>query len=372
MIKHLNGFNFIIVKQIAIIAIIAVLLLTGCTFFESLEREGFNENDLRTPLPIKPITIAHPIENFANPLSYQYNVSWVLGTLFPKYKGMLRISINNTGSHKLFVYGFSVEIDGNEQKSSLSSIGRYIEPGEMEHIIWTFTCPVAGNHTYRLGIQFLSGVDSKWHDYGLQYIEGVYTMDVEGPLSTSYTLKKNYYKYFDRINDLVDPFNPDITQQMEEITSFTGSAYSIATVCDICTWIYDTVEYVNESADDWRDPCTALTVGGDCEEFAMLCAAMITAAGGTSRVYLSDNHAFAAIYIGKNSTILDSIDAYFGTELSYALFNDEFGYWIVADPLASPYPGGLPVGGGATDGGGRYYHWSIFTNKLYSIDVLAK
>lgn len=352
------------------IAVIAVLLLTGCMFFENLDRDGFSESDLNAPLPIKPTMIARPVENFPNPLSYRYNVSWFLGDLFPKYKGVLHVSIENTGTHKLFVYGFGIEIDGSEQKTLLSAGGRYIEPGYSESFVTAFTCPAAGNHTYRFGVQFLSGVGSKWHDYDLQYVEGMRTMDVMNTVSTAYTLKKNYYRYFDKINDLVNPFDAEILQKVSDVTSSTGISYSIDAVCSIFTWIYDTVEYVNESGDNWNDPCIALTTGGDCEEFAMLYAAMIISAGGTARVYLTDNHAFAAVYIGKDITILDSIDAYYGTELSYAVFDDEFGYWLVADPLASPYPGGLPVGGVATGGGGRYFHWSVITNKLYSIDVL--
>ena len=43
-----------------------------------------------------------------------------------------------------------------------------------------------------------------------------------------------------------------------------------------------------------------LKVGaGDCEDQAILLSSMIEAVGGTTRVYLTDNHAFAAVYIGN-------------------------------------------------------------------------
>ena len=99
-------------------------------------------------------------------------------------------------------------------------------------------------------------------------------------------------------------------------------------------------------------------------------AAMVTAAGGTARVYLTDNHAFAAVYIGRDLSLLKNIDAFYQANLSYAFFKDEFGYWLVADPLASFYLGGLPVGGVATEKNKKNYEWSIITNKLYAIDVL--
>jgi len=214
------------------------------------------------------------------------------------------------------------------------------------------------------------GKDGKWYDYGLQYVRGKKKIEVKGYEAASYKLYKNYYKYFDKINEYVDSNDLAILRKIQEVASKYGFSYNIAKVCAIFDWIYENVKYVNDSNDEWEKPSYALQYGGDCEEFAMLMAAMITAAGGTARIYLTDNHAFAAVYIGKDLSLLKDIDAYYHANLSYAFFEDEFGYWLIADPLASFYIGGLPVGSVVIAKNGKNYEWSIITNKLYAIDVL--
>jgi hypothetical protein len=88
-------------------------------------------------------------------------------------------------------------------------------------------------------------------------------------------------------------------------------------------------------------------MAGDCEDYALLLSSMVARAGGTARVYLTIDHAFAAVYVGNTSMDLadatDDVRAYYGTDVNVHAFSDELGYWMVADPLGSFYMGGLAV-----------------------------
>ena len=352
------------------LAIIALICLTGCIFIEDVEREGFSQEDLTAPLPYNFLLQKKPIADSLLPVSYSYNISWQISDLYEGYRGAFRIEIENTGKHALFIYGFAINIDGEEQKSEWDG-GKEILYGKRDTFIFSFVCPAAGEYNYRIGVYFMAK-GRRWYDYGLEYIKGERQLEVKNFESASYKLYKNYYVYFDKINKLVDPYDADIHKKTLEITSKYGGNYNTAKMCAIFDWVYENVEYVNDTNDEWNEPSCALYHGGDCEEFAMLMAAMVTAAGGTARVYLTDNHAFAAVYIGKDLSLLKNIDAYYNANLSYAFFEDEFGYWLVADPLATFYIGGLPVGSVVMAKDGKHYEWSILTNKLYAIDVLKE
>ena len=96
----------------------------------------------------------------------------------------------------------------------------------------------------------------------------------------------------------------------------------------------------------WEPPNVTLQIkAGDCEDQAILLSSMIEAVGGTTRVYLTDSHAFAAVYIGNNTDEVEAairgIRAYYGNvDVNY--ITDEYGYWLMLDPTSSLYAGGLP------------------------------
>ena len=350
------------------LAIVALICLTGCIFIEDVERKGFGEEDLVAPQPYNVLLIKKPVANSLFPFSYTYNISWQFSDLYEGYRGAVMVEIENTGRNKIFVYGFGIKIDGKEYAKDDG--GKEVAPAAKEKFYFSFDCPPAGQHEYQLGVFFMVGKGNRWYDYGLKYVEGIRTFDVKEFEGGEYKLYRNYYKYFDKINGLVDTNNAILKEKVNEITQGYGGDYNTAKLCAIFSWIYENIEYVNDTEDIWNSPQYAIEYGGDCEEFAMLMAAMVTIAGGTARVYLTDNHAFAAVYIGKDASLLKYIDEYYNANFSYAFFKDEMGYWLVADPLASFYIGGLPVGGVATKANGKNYEWSIVTNKLYAIDVL--
>jgi hypothetical protein len=351
------------------VAVIAVVLLAGCTFFESLEREGFSEADLTVPVPAEPTVNYKPVAKAELPYPFSYNASWKIGAFWEHYRGALHLSIHNVGVNDLFVYGLAIQI-GDERQDAMLANGQKLKPGEAETFILSFTCPSAGTHTYRLGTYLLAGRGGRWYDHELEYLDGTYEMDVQQVRDGAYELVKNNYRHYDRINDLVDPYDPVVQQQTQEVIRTLGMEYTIHRVCAIFDWIRENIEYVNDTGNEWTAPYKVFDRGGDCEEFAMLLSAMVTAAGGTARIYLSDTHAFATVYLGATLGPLGEIDDYYDANLSYAYFEDAFGYWLVADPLAGFYLGDLPVGGIATGGSGRAYRWSVLTNTLHAIDVM--
>ena len=345
--------------------LIFLIFLSGC-IFQSLERKGFSQEDLTFPSPYHVSMEEKPVANSFFPFPYSYNISWEIGKLFEGYRGAFKICIENTGRNSIFVYGFSIEIDGYREEKKEA---KKILPGKKDFFIFSFKCPELGKHAYRIGMYFMVGKNDIWYDYGLKYFEKN-EIEIKACKNFSYQLYKNFYFYFDKINKLIN-FNPAIYQKAIEITSKYGNGYNIAKVCAIFDYVCNNIKYVNDTDDEWNEPYTALNVGGDCEEFAMLIASLVTSIGGTSRIYITDNHAFPTIYIGNNTSLLKCIDEYYNANLSYALFKDEFGYWLVADALSSFYLGGLPYGGFAAEiKESKIYEWSIATDKLYAIDVL--
>ena len=349
--------------------VILLIFTNGCLFFQDVSREGFKEEDLRAPLPYAFYMVEKPHSSAFPPIIPVFKLYYKVPPLYKNYRGSFWIDIENTGKSDIFVYGLAIKIDGNEQKSIFHG-GKKISQGEKEHFVLSFECPGEGNHTYQLGVYYMAGLRGRWYDHGLRYMEEKREMKVEGYQSGGYKLYKNYYKDFDKINNLIDTNDVEVVEKTNEITSSYGSSYNVAKMCAIFEWIYLNIPYVNDTENEWHTPSYVLSNGGDCEEFAMLMASMITIAGGTARVYLTDNHAFAAVYIGKDLSLLKNIDSYYNANLSYAFFKDEMGYWLVADPLSSFRIGFLPVGGIVKGGGGKYYSWSIITNDLYSIDVM--
>jgi transglutaminase-like putative cysteine protease len=72
---------------------------------------------------------------------------------------------------------------------------------------------------------------------------------------------------------------------------------------------------------------------------------MLEAVGGTTRIYLTDTHAFVAVYIGNGTKATEAavkgIRAYYGNvDVNY--LTDEYGSWMMLDPTSSLYAGGLP------------------------------
>ncbi|HEC87900.1 MAG TPA: hypothetical protein ENI52_01130, partial [Thermoplasmata archaeon] len=177
-------------KGIALL--ISLLLISGCLFFESVTREGFGEDDLTYPLPYYVSMEKKPDSNSILSPPLIYNLSWQFSKLYSGYKGAVRMEIENRGRGDIFVYGFSIKIGDNEQKTKFN-YGKKVERGKKENFIFSFDCPPPGEYEYRIGLYLMTGLGDKWHDYGLRYIDKTGEIEVKDYMKANYKLHKNYY-----------------------------------------------------------------------------------------------------------------------------------------------------------------------------------
>ncbi|MEA2054806.1 MAG: transglutaminase-like domain-containing protein [Candidatus Thermoplasmatota archaeon] len=376
--------------------LIALVMISGCISwpFGETYRTGFKEGDLTvlgnydyySPLVDKPEA------KLSMQPGYKYNISWEVSRVYVNYGGVAKIVMENTGVNDLFIYNYRVNIGNSEWKWMEEEKGIIIKKDEKKKAYMAFGAPSApGNYDYRLSCSFmvnnlagnLPSPKNRWYDNGTAYFSKNDINVMSYNISSVYTSSKNYYYYFDKINDMVT-FDLTIYAKAQEIIlPFSGNYrnYNIFQVCSIYDYILENLKYTNdkEGKDVWSDPVTTLKRrGGDCEDYAMLFSAFVSSIGGTARIYMTDNHAFATVYIGNSTRaneVLDDINDYYGTDLFFAVLEDKFGYWLVADPLGSFYLGGLPVGGDVVGpcNDKRLYNWDFTqTGHVNIIDIMRE
>jgi hypothetical protein len=78
-------------------------------------------------------------------------------------------------------------------------------------------------------------------------------------------------------------------------------------------------------------------------------ASLVGEIGGNAKVNVIEGHAFPAVYVCSNASMLPSVRAsiasYYwanATDLHLTFLTDERGIWLVMDPVGTPYAGGLP------------------------------
>ena len=223
--------------------------------------------------------------------------------------------------------------------------------------------------------------EGKWHEYEPYFLNG-FTVDLK-PMPEKFAPKYRYNpaSYFETINRLVEPAEPDVRGKAAEVARSYPGAYNIYQVCALFDMVKEEIEYVSDPRgnDVWEPANVTLKIGaGDCEDQAILLSSMIEAVGGTTRVYLTDNHAFAAVYIGNGTGATEAavkgIRAYYGNvDVNY--LTDEYGSWLMLDPTSSLYAGGLPgktaqVKIHAANGNETYRSWTfVNTREVRVIDI---
>jgi len=97
-----------------------------------------------------------------------------------------------------------------------------------------------------------------------------------------------------------------------------GGTFNLAQACDLWENVYRNWTYVNDPrGSEYFSPAShtiALGMKGDCDDFAIVVAAMIESVGGSSRIVTAENgpggHAYPELYIGDNSSRFDTAAAY--------------------------------------------------------------
>jgi hypothetical protein len=95
----------------------------------------------------------------------------------------------------------------------------------------------------------------------------------------------------------------------------------------------------------------------------------VEAIGGTTRIYLTEDHAYAATYVGNGSTgdgVITALREYYnGAPVYYT--TDEYGSWIVLDASSGMYAGDLPAGAAPAGPGG----WTFLKNENITVVDIA-
>ncbi|MDM7918447.1 MAG: transglutaminase family protein [Methanosarcina sp.] len=279
-------------------------------------------------------------------LSSNYQTS----ELFQGGVGYLKIRVKNEGRNPIFIdrYGVSVNASGNRIFSE--DCGALLSPGE-EQILGIITVQVPEEETARFSIVLwllASTSEGKWHEYDPYFLNG-FSADLK-PMPEKYTpvYRYNPEYYFKTINRLVEPSQPDVRARAAETARLYPGAYNIYQVCALFDTVKEEIKYVSDPRENdiWEPANVTLRIGaGDCEDQAILLSSMLEAVGGTTRIYLTDNHAFAAVYLGNGTkeaeAAVKGIRAYYGNvDVNY--LTDEYGSWLMLDPTSSLYAGGLP------------------------------
>jgi hypothetical protein len=133
-----------------------------------------------------------------------------------------------------------------------------------------------------------------------------------------------------------------------------GGPFNLAQICDLWEAVYSRWTYVDDpNTGDYYSPAShTITLGlkGDCDDFAIVIAAMIESVGGDSRVIYASNgtagHAYPEVYIGTTKEEFDTAAAYIRQRYKIAdvgchITNGPAGprYWLNLD-WWSRYPGG--------------------------------
>jgi hypothetical protein len=281
-----------------------------------------------------------------------------IGTAYAVWGGELRCWVQNTGKQNIFVYGFSIE--GNWGAATCATVGMTLEPGVERSLgILHFSGPSSpGNHQFtmktavmvRTPAPFGDLIHYWWYDYGWVG-DSVKTITFL-PLGDTphYSEKSNPRYYFDKANRIMSSDNPAVMAKASQIAANYSGAYNIYQVAAAFDYVFENVAYVNDPAgrDYWATPSETLQrMTGDCEDHALLLAALITAMGGNARFHMEKDHAFLSVYVGMvdMDSVRTVLERYYNTPLKIAFFHDASGYWLAADSTASMYLGGLPLGG---------------------------
>lgn len=279
-------------------------------------------------------------------LSSNYQTS----ELFQGGVGYFKISIRNEGRNPIFIDRYGVSVNASENQIYSRNCGVLLSPGAEENLgVIAVQVPEEEKARFSLVIWLLASTsEGKWHEYDPYSLNG-FTADLKPmPEKKDPEYRYNPDYYFKKINLLVEPAEPDVRAKAAETARSYPGAYNIYQVCALFDMVKEEVKYVSDPRENdiWEPANVTLRIGaGDCEDQAILLSSMLEAVGGTTRVYITDNHAFAAVYLGNGTdataAAVKGVRAYYGSvDVNY--LTDEYGSWLMLDPTSSLYAGGLP------------------------------
>jgi hypothetical protein len=344
---------------VGIVTILFIFSIVGGMFSiaSTSTAEGFSSSDLRAPLPYT----ADPLPDIPQIVgSIQTTpdviISISLGRIFEEYGGAIRLIVYNNDTLPIFLIDVGFDWMGTLVET-IQAVHSELLPGEHAEIraMAVDPPPFSGNQHYRVKVKILEERAQGWFrvrsggsDW-LMFSQHAISVTPLIPAS-SYEVVVNYLTYYDKANELVDFQSLTVEMATNTATAGLGPSYNIGKACAIFDYVDSTIVYTDDPGEDlWYSPDQCLlNRAGDCEDYSLLISTMIHQAGGTARIYLTEGHAFAAVYAGNSTNALtlaaDGIRSYYGGDVKLHAFADETGYWLFADPLGSFYLGGTAVG----------------------------
>lgn len=177
---------------------------------------------------------------------------------------------------------------------------------------------------------------------------------LEGGLEPGYKEDVRQEK-LDQLIKLVDVDNEITNDYAVRLASLFPGEYNINQVCRIYDYIVDNWKYVSDSSkkDNFRSASRSINnnLAGDCDDFAILMAALIESIGGTARISLAYNetsgHAFAEVLAVKDERKMQMIDEMISNYYSnnqfkvYCRTDSKGRCWLNLDWFGVPrHPGG--------------------------------
>ncbi len=356
-------------------------------------REGFSASDLMVPLDEKRPYTTEEMPLFISPgppPSYSCRVSWPVngsdGRLdgYPGVGAILNLSLENQGTSALYVERATIITGWGESREW--TVGKYVGPKDerwLRHLVIPIPnpSPPEAEWDYRVTLGLLVEGASSWTrienvDFDRSELDVLPLEDSLRPMK----VRKNWRAYFD---SMVPKVRADMDELGEVLngTPLNKSGYTIQDLSDVHEWVLSRIEYQSDrdGRDEWLSPMECLNRGkGDCEDFAILYGAIITLMGGSARVVVTRDHAFNAIYIGKDDRLLASLTERYDVSVPFQVLEDRLGMWLMVEPQSFLIMGWFPLGivpvrgeiGGQTIYGSDGISWNyIDDDPVYVVDI---
>jgi predicted RNA-binding Zn-ribbon protein involved in translation (DUF1610 family) len=169
------------------------------------------------------------------------------------------------------------------------------------------------------------------------------------------SLTNAYDKNLDALVKAIDKENPITSDFAASLASQFPGKYNVGQICQVYDYVVHEWKYVNDtrSMENFRSASRSinLNLSGDCDDFAILIAALIESIGGQTRISFAYNdeggHAFTELYAARNreemQQIVEQINNVYKTNNFEINFTEDAdgACWLNMDWFGSPrHPGG--------------------------------